>query len=72
MTELPAGWRLRVIITTADTPHLFPTAVQPPHRPGGVYQVLRNSVMPSVLNISLAPASAFTVPCGSLCSPAGP
>ena len=38
MTELPAGWRLRVTITTSETPHLFPTAAQLPNLVGGVYQ----------------------------------
>ena len=31
MAELPTGWRLRVTITTGDTPHLFPTLAQLPH-----------------------------------------
>jgi putative CocE/NonD family hydrolase len=72
MTELPAGWRLRVTITTADTPHLFPTAAQLPHLLGGIYQVERSAAAPSALTVPLAPASAFSVPCGTLCSPAGP
>ena len=72
MTELPAGWRLRVTITTGDTPHLFPTAAQLPHLLGGTYQVERSAAAASALTVPLAPASAFDVPCGSLCSPAGP
>ena len=72
MTELPAGWRLRVTITTGDTPHLFPTAAQLPHLLGGIYQVERSAAAASALTVPLAPASAFDVPCGSLCSPAGP
>ncbi len=72
MTELPAGWRLRVTLTTADTPHLAPTAAQLPHLVGGVYQVERNAGAASVLNVPLAPASAFSVACGALCSAAGP
>jgi hypothetical protein len=70
--EIPAGWRLRVTLTTSDTPHLFPTAVQLARLGGGLYQVQRNAIAPSAINIPLAPVSAFWVPCGSLCSLAGP
>jgi hypothetical protein len=69
---LPAGWRLRVTITTAETPHLLATAAQLPHLLGGIYHVQHNAQAASVLNIPLAPASAFTTPCGALCSAAGP
>ncbi len=72
MAELPAGWRLRVTITTSETPHLFPTAAQLPHMVGGIYQVQRKAGAASALTVPVAPASAFDVPCGSLCSPAGP
>lgn len=72
MTELPAGWRLRVTVTTSDTPHLFPSAAQVPNLLGGIYQVQRVASAASVLTVPIAPASAFDVPCGSLCSPAGP
>ena len=72
MAELPAGWRLRVTITTGDTPHLFPTLTQVPNLVGGIYQVQRNAGAASSLTVPLAPASAFTLPCGSVCSAAGP
>ncbi|HEY1832744.1 MAG TPA: CocE/NonD family hydrolase [Acidimicrobiales bacterium] len=72
MAEIPAGWRLRVTITTGDTPHLEPTVVQAARLLGGVYQIQHNSSAASVLNVPLAPLSAFWVPCGSLCSAAGP
>jgi putative CocE/NonD family hydrolase len=72
MAELPAGWRLRVTITTGDTPHLFPTLTQSPRLVGGIYQVQRNAGAPSALTVPLAPASAFSVPCGALCTAAGP
>jgi predicted acyl esterase len=48
---IPAGWRLRVTITTADTPHLEPTIAQLPSLVGGVYQV---SLGRSFLNVPLA------------------
>jgi uncharacterized protein len=72
MTEIPAGWRLRVTITTADTPHLFPAATDVPRLLGGIYQVQRSAGQASVLNVPLAPLTAFTAPCGALCSPSGP
>jgi hypothetical protein len=72
MAELPTGWRLRVTITTGDTPHLIPSAAQLPHLVGGIYQVQRNADSSSELTVPLAPASAFDVPCGSICSAAGP
>jgi putative CocE/NonD family hydrolase len=72
MAELPTGWRLRVTITTGDTPHLFPTLTQVPKLIGGIYQVQRNAGAASQLTVPVAPASAFGVPCGSVCSAAGP
>ena len=72
MAELPTGWRLRVTITTGDTPHLFPTLAQLPHMIGGIYQVQRDAGAASELTVPVAPASAFDVPCGSICSAAGP
>ncbi len=70
--EIPAGWRLRVTITTADTPHLVPSAVQVPHLLGGVYSLQRNVNAASYLNVPLLPAGAVTTACGALCTPAGP
>ncbi len=68
---IPAGWRLRVTLTTADTPHLEPSAAQTPHLVGGVYQVERNAAAASYLNVALVPPSAFSAPCGALCSAGG-
>jgi uncharacterized protein len=72
MAELPAGWRLRVTLTSSDTPHLVPALSQAPALAGGIYQVQRNVGAASLLNVPIAPASDFTLPCGSLCSAAGP
>jgi hypothetical protein len=58
---IPAGWRLRVTLTTADTPHLA----------GGVYQVERNDAAASYLNVAVAPPSVFSAPCGAFCSAVG-
>jgi len=70
--DIPAGWRLRVTITTAETPHLFATAAQLPHLIGGLYGIARHTGAASVMQVPLAPASAFSDACGSLCSLAGP
>jgi putative CocE/NonD family hydrolase len=70
--QIPAGWRLRVTLTTGETPHLFPAVSQLPQLIGGIYQVERSAGAASVLNVPLAPVSAFSVPCGSLCSVGGP
>ena len=72
MAELPTGWRLRVTLTTSETPHLFPTETQLANLLGGIYQVQRRAGAASLLTVPVAPASAFDNPCGSVCSPAGP
>ena len=72
MTQIPAGWRLRVTITTGDTPHLFPSVAQVPHLFGGIYDVQRNATTASSLTVPLAPVTSFGVPCGDVCSATGP
>jgi uncharacterized protein len=69
---IPAGWRLRVTITTGDTPHLLPTLAQLPHLLGGIYRVERHAGAASFINVPLAPPSSFFVPCQALCTDAGP
>jgi hypothetical protein len=72
MTEIPAGWRLRVTITTGDTPHLLPSVVQASHLFGGIYDVQRNVSAASAVTVPLAPLNSFGGPCGDVCSPQGP
>ena len=60
------GHRIRMTITTADTPHLMPNAAQLPNLIGGVYQVQRNTKAASWLEVPLAAPSAYTTPC-TLC-----
>ncbi len=50
---VPAGWRLRLTVTTADTPHLTPSPVQFGHLVGGVYQVEHTAGAASYLNVPL-------------------
>lgn len=69
---IPSGWRLRVTITTADTPHLGVSAVQLPHLLGGVYEIQRHAGAASYINVPLVSPATFTTPCGALCSTAGP
>jgi predicted acyl esterase len=68
--QVPAGWRIRVTVSTSDTPHLVPTLARLPGLVGGVYQVQRNAGAASFVNLPLAPASAFPTPCTEAC-PAG-
>jgi putative CocE/NonD family hydrolase len=72
MTEVPAGWRLRVTVTTGESPHLLPSLAQAPRLFGGIYDVQRNAGAASVLRVPLAPVSSFGVACGDVCSPQGP
>jgi uncharacterized protein len=59
MAKLPAGDRLRLTLTTSDTPHLLPIPEQAANLAGGVYQVQRNAKAASYLEVPLASPSAF-------------
>lgn len=61
--QVPAGWRLRVTLSTSDTPHLVPSLKQLPHLLGGVYRVEDHAGAASFVNLPLAPASSFATPC---------
>jgi putative CocE/NonD family hydrolase len=65
--RIPAGSHLRVTITTADTPHLFPTLTQFGTLIGGVYGIQHNRNAPSFINVPIFPASAFDTPCSHAC-----
>lgn len=68
---VPAGWHLRLTITTSDTPHMLPTLAQGPNLIGGVYQVERRPGAASFVNLPLVPPSTFPTPCSaSVCMPA--
>jgi putative CocE/NonD family hydrolase len=58
--KLAAGHRIRVVVTTADTPHLAPTLTQLPRLLLGIYQLKTGPSAPSSVTIPLAPESAFT------------
>ena len=57
--QLAPGHRLRLTLTTSDTPHLLPAAARAQYLPGGIYQVQRNAAAASFLEVPLAPATAF-------------
>ena len=63
---VPKGDRLRVTISTSDTPHLLPTPAQLSHLVGGTYQIGLNSAAPSWLELITVPASRFATVC-TLC-----
>jgi len=65
--DIAAGDRLRLTITTSDTPHLAFTPGQLENLAGGVYEVQRNASAASFLEVPLAPESAYTTAC-SLCT----
>lgn len=65
--EIADGHRLRLTLTTSDTPHLSPVPNDLPNLIGGVYQVQRNKAHASYLNVPIARNGAFT-PCGFVCS----
>jgi uncharacterized protein len=56
LATLAAGDRLRVTISTTDTPHLLPIPSQLSQLVGGVYDIQRTPSSPSSLTIELDPA----------------
>jgi uncharacterized protein len=56
LVTLAAGDRLRVTISTTDTPHLVPIASQLAKLVGGVYAIQRTRAAPSSLTVELDPA----------------
>jgi putative CocE/NonD family hydrolase len=56
---LAPGHRLRLTITTSGNPFLAPVGTEPATLAGGHYEVQRNAVYPSQLNVPLAPATGF-------------
>jgi putative CocE/NonD family hydrolase len=64
--EIKKGDRLRLTITTGDSPHLAFNSTQLANLAGGVYEVQRNSAAASFLEVPLAPQSAYTSAC-NLC-----
>jgi len=54
---IAAGHRIRIAISTADTPHLLPTLPALAHLIGGVYGVQSGGLYPSAVEMDLIPAS---------------
>jgi putative CocE/NonD family hydrolase len=57
--RIAAGHRLRLTLSTADTPHLAPIPSQLVNLIGGVYQVQRTASAPSYLEVEQAAPGAF-------------
>jgi predicted acyl esterase len=53
--SIAKGHRVRVTISTSDTPHLLPTSEQLANLVGGVYQVLRSPGAASFVELPIAP-----------------
>jgi uncharacterized protein len=56
LVTLAAGDRLRVTVSTTDTPHLVPIASQLAKLAGGEYYIQRTAAAPSSLTVELDPA----------------
>jgi hypothetical protein len=54
---LAPGHRLRLTLTTSDTPHLLPIASQAAKLQGGVYEVQRNAAAASYVELPLGDAT---------------
>lgn len=63
MATFAVGHRLRLTITTSDTPHLIPNPGQLASLAGGVYSVARQAGAASFLEIPLAKPGAFQAEC---------
>jgi putative CocE/NonD family hydrolase len=59
VARLAAGHRLRLTLTTSDTPHLLPTGTQAAGLAGGMYAVQRNATSASFVEVPLVAASRF-------------
>jgi putative CocE/NonD family hydrolase len=57
--RIAAGHRLRLTLSTSDTPHLAPMPAQLLNLIGGVYMVQRTASAPSYLEVEQAAPSAF-------------
>jgi putative CocE/NonD family hydrolase len=62
LAELGKGHRLRLTLTTSDTPHLLPNPGQAANLAGGIYTVQRNAAAASYLEVPMARPRAFR-PC---------
>ena len=59
IAEVAAGHRIRLTLTTSDTPHLLPSPGQAANLIGGVYAIQRTKAAPSYLQVPLAEPGAF-------------
>jgi hypothetical protein len=55
LATIAAGDRLRLTLSTTDTPHLTPLPTQLPKLVGGVYTVKRSASAPSSLTMEMLP-----------------
>jgi putative CocE/NonD family hydrolase len=59
LAELAKGHRLRLTLTTSDSPHLLPTPAQATNLAGGIYMVQRNADAASYLEVPMARPDQF-------------
>ena len=58
--QLARGHRLRLTLTTSDLPTLVPTAADEPNLVGGTYEVQRNRLAASYVQLLSVPAARLT------------
>ena len=63
--QIPAGYRLRLTLTTSDIPHLLASPAQARALAGGVYEIDRSENHPSYLEVPLVGAGGFPLQSGS-------
>ena len=62
--QINAGERLRVTISTSDIPFALPSLPMIEQLVGGIYDIQRNALYPSHINIPIARYSDFKASCG--------
>jgi putative CocE/NonD family hydrolase len=62
VARIAKGHQLRLTLTTNDTPHLLPTRTQAADLAGGIYDVQRNKVAASFVELPLVASTGFPKP----------
>lgn len=65
LNTVAAGHRIRLTITTADSPHLQPTIPETANLVGGIYQVQRSAAAPSSVELPLGTVNGAPATTGS-------
>jgi hypothetical protein len=66
VARIAAGHRLRLTLTTSDTPHLLPSRTQAADLSGGLYDIQRNRSSASFVELPLVRSAEFKSPAGAV------